>query len=100
MNTFAARLAASYRTGWRIPANFSLGLRASLLIGFGIILGFLAFLGVLAFIGERSTIADFNKLLTVDMKMDDVGTDSMIAMMKARRYEKDFLLMYREFGFD
>ncbi|HWZ47657.1 MAG TPA: diguanylate cyclase [Herbaspirillum sp.] len=100
MNTFAARLAASYRTGWRIPANFSLGLRASLLIGFGIILGFLAFLGVLAFMGERSTIADFNKLLTVDMKMDDVGTDSMIAMMKARRYEKDFLLMYREFGFN
>lgn len=100
MNTFATRLAASYRTGWRIGSNFSLGLRASLLIGFGTILGLLAFLGVLAIMGERTTIADFNRMLTVDMKMDDVGQDSVIAMMKARRYEKDFLLMYREFGFN
>jgi diguanylate cyclase (GGDEF)-like protein/PAS domain S-box-containing protein len=100
MNTFATRLAASYRTSWRTRANFSFGLRASLLIGFGIILGLLTFLGVLAIMGERSTIADFNKLLTVDMKMDDVGQDSALAMMKARQYEKDFLLRYREFGFN
>ena len=54
MNTFATRLAASYRTGWRVRTNFSLGLRASLLIGFGIILGLLLFLDLVGHIVQTS----------------------------------------------
>jgi diguanylate cyclase (GGDEF)-like protein/PAS domain S-box-containing protein len=100
MNTVTARQLASYLTGGRARSGFFLSLRASLIIGFGIVLGLLASLGAVAIMGERSTIANFNRLLAVDMKLDDLGQDSVSAMMKARRYEKDFLLMYREFGFD
>jgi diguanylate cyclase (GGDEF)-like protein/PAS domain S-box-containing protein len=100
MNIFATRLAASFRTVRSIRSVYPLSLRASLIAGFSIVLGLLVFVGSLAIMAERTTISNFNTLLATDIKTADLSQKSVIAMMKARRYEKDFLLMYREFGFD
>ena len=94
-----ARSARQWVGEQRSGTVFFLSLRATLIAGFGIVLVLLASVGTLAIMGERATIADFNKLLAVDIKMADLSQKSVIAMMKARRYEKDFLMLYREFGF-
>src|SRR5258708_3396624 len=100
MIPFTTRLATSWQTGRRIRSIFSLSLRASLVAGFSIVLGLLVFVGALAIMGEHTTIGDFDQLLTRDLKTAELSQQSVIAMMKARRYEKDFLLMSRGFGFD
>ena len=78
---------------------FSLSLRAALGLGFGSVLGLFVLVGTVAVISERSTVGDFNRLLAVHVMTAELGQKSVSAMMKARRYEKDFLLKYREFGF-
>jgi PAS domain S-box-containing protein len=100
MKPFTIQHVPSWRTGSRIRSAFSLSLRTVLVVGFSIVLGLLGFVGSLAIIGEHTTIVAFNKLLATDIKTADLSQQSVTAMMKARRSEKDFLLKYREFGFD
>ena len=95
----AAEALAPGRIRRRIDALFPLSLRAALILGFSLVLGLFVLVGVFAVISERTTIRDFNRLLAVDIRTAELGQKSVSAMMKARRYEKDFLLMFREFGF-
>lgn len=78
----------------------ALNLRVSLIVGFGVVLGLFTLVGVLGIVGERTTIGEFNKLLAVDIRTAGLSQRSVIAMMKARRYEKAFLMTYHEFGFE
>lgn len=100
MNAFVTRLAAFFRAERHVFPFSSLSLRAVLIAGFGIVFGLFVFVGALAIMGARTSISDYNKVFAVDIKTADLSQSSVIAMMKARRYEKDFLLSYREFGFD
>ena len=100
MTALQKRLTEIRRKFWTICTVPSMSLSGSLAAGFGVVLGLFALVLAFAILGERTTVADFNKLLAVDIKTAGLSEKSVVAMMNARRYEKAFLMTYHEFGFE
>ncbi len=71
-----------------------------LLGGFAIVI----FLGLLPAMysqwAENRSAGFVNRFIDVDHKIADLSLTSITRMIKVRRNEKDFLLTYRDFGFD
>ena len=73
----------------------------SLLIGsVGLVVLFCVLVVVYVRVSQRIAFRMVDSLITVDNVISDLCLKSTAAMIDARRLEKDFLLNYREYGFD
>jgi PAS domain S-box-containing protein len=77
-----------------------MSLRGRLIGGFLAVLSLMSGAGLLAVLSQNRTVHSINRLFDVDLRLTDYAEHSHIAILKARRYEKDFLLHYRDMGFD
>ena len=76
-----------------------LSLRWLLAGSFSVLLLTMVVLGVVAITSERQTIAALKQILVVDVGSTELTASATQAVVRARRYEKDFLLNQNEFGF-
>lgn len=76
-----------------------LSLRAVLLGGFIAVIGMTLALGAVSWLGQNRSVAAVNRLLDVDARIAELSLSGFAAMLKARRAEKDFQLLWREFGY-
>jgi diguanylate cyclase (GGDEF)-like protein/PAS domain S-box-containing protein len=80
------------------PHRFSL--QAWLAIGFNTVIALTLVVAAAALLTQERFVGAVHKLLAVDGRIASLSQGSNIAMLKARRAEKDFLIYRREFGFD
>ena len=99
---------SSLRTGVLHGAGFflrsktkrMLSLQHMLFGSFTLLLSLLLSLGLFAIASEREAVALLSRILQVDMRSVDLSVNTTVAVMHARRNEKNFLLNHTEFGFD
>jgi len=77
-----------------------LSLRAELAIGFIAVLALTLVVGLVSLLAQYRSVQAVNKLVAVDGRIADLTLASNVAMLKARRAEKDFLIFQNEFGFE
>ena len=82
-------------TGYR-----RLSLRAELATGFAAVIVLTLVVGFVSLFAQNRAIEAVNKLVAVVGRIADLSLRSNVAMLKARRAEKDFLIFQSEFGFD
>ncbi len=75
-------------------------LRSILIGGFTILMIASIVVVVIAKWGEEHSLSLMNRFIRVDNVISDLCLKSTTAMTSARRNEKDFILNYKEFGFD
>ncbi|MDO8786624.1 MAG: EAL domain-containing protein [Sulfuritalea sp.] len=76
-----------------------LSLRAELATGFIAVLALTLVVGFVSLFAQNHSIEAVDKLVVVVGRIDDLSLSSNVAMLKARRAEKDFLIFRNEFGF-
>jgi diguanylate cyclase (GGDEF)-like protein len=76
-----------------------LSLRAELASGFICVIVLTLVVGLVSLVAQTRSIEAVNKLVAAIHRVDDLSLRSNVAMLKARRAEKDFLLFQNEFGF-
>jgi diguanylate cyclase (GGDEF)-like protein/PAS domain S-box-containing protein len=77
----------------------SISLRAVLGWGFGQVLSLVGIIGILAIVEQQASTRQFSELLDRDLRAAETGQKIVVAMASARRFEKDFLIFHKEFGF-
>ena len=77
-----------------------LSLRAELATGFAAVIALTLVVGFVSLFAQNRAIEAVNKLVAVDGRIADLSLRSNVAMLKARRAEKDFLIFQKEFGFE
>src|SRR5258705_8451297 len=77
-----------------------LSLRAKLATGFAAVIALTLVVGFVSLFAQNRSIEAVNKLVAVVGRIADLSLRSNVAMLKARRAEKDFLIFQNEFGFD
>jgi diguanylate cyclase (GGDEF)-like protein len=77
-----------------------LSLRAELATGFIAVIVLTLVVGVVSLFAQNRSIEAVNKLVAVVGRISDLSLRSNVAMLKARRAEKDFLIFQNEFGFE
>ena len=77
-----------------------LSLRAELAAGFAAVIALTIVVGAVSLFAQARSIDAVNKLVAVDTRIADLSLASNVAMLKARRAEKDFLIFQKEFGFE
>jgi diguanylate cyclase (GGDEF)-like protein len=82
-------------TGYR-----RLSLRAELATGFAAVIVLTLVVGFVSLFAQNRAIEAVNKLVAVVGRIADLSLRSDVAMLKARRAEKDFLIFQSEFGFE
>src|SRR5438876_7931677 len=75
-------------------------LRAELAIGFVAVIALTLIVGAVSLLAQYRSVRAVDELLTVDGRLAELSVRSNVAMLKARRAEKDFLLFQSEFGFN
>lgn len=83
------------RIGW----SDRLSLRAQLAAGFIIVIGLTLTVGLVSWTAQEHSVKAVDKLLAIDNRIAELSVRSSAALLKARRAEKDFLLLQGEFGF-
>jgi diguanylate cyclase (GGDEF)-like protein len=91
---------AKLRHGNPFARFHGLSLRAGLAIAFVAMIVLALTVGLVSLLTQQQLVRAVDKLLEVDVRIADLSASSNVAMLKARRAEKDFLLYRREFGFD
>lgn len=76
-----------------------LSLRAILLRGFAAVLCLTLGLGVVSWLAQARSVAATNRLLDVEVRIAQLSLGGLDLMHNARRTEKDFRLLWREFGY-
>ena len=77
-----------------------LSLRALLATGFAAVIVLTLVVGVVSLFAQHRSIEAVDKLVAVVGRIADLSLRSNVAMLKARRAEKDFLIFQSEFGFE
>jgi hypothetical protein len=77
-----------------------LSLRSWLAIGFNSVIALALVVAAASLLTEERFVGAVQRLLAVDGRIAALSQGSNVAMLKARRAEKDFLIYRREFGFD
>jgi diguanylate cyclase (GGDEF)-like protein len=77
-----------------------LSLRAELATGFSAVIVLTLIVGFVSLVAQNRSIEAVNKLVGVVSRIADLSMRSNVAMLKARRAEKDFLIFQNEFGFE
>jgi len=77
-----------------------LSLRALLATGFAAVIVLTLVVGFVSLFAQNRSIEAVNKLVAVVGRIADLSLRSNVAMLKARRAEKDFLIFQSEFGFE
>src|SRR5947199_2728011 len=75
-------------------------LRGRLIFGFLSVLLLMSGAGALALMSQEHTLRSIDGFLDTEARLQDLSDHSNVELLKARRCEKDFLLHYRELGFD
>ncbi|MBI3376323.1 MAG: EAL domain-containing protein [Betaproteobacteria bacterium] len=75
-------------------------LRAELAAGFAAMVALMIVVGMVSLFAQDRSVGAVKKLLARDGRIAELSVRSKVAMVNARRAEKDFLLFQREFGFD
>ncbi len=78
----------------------NLKLKYKILGGFALVLFLAAVMAAVAGTGIMNTQQDIDDFFEVIGKIGDLNTQSQYTMLQARRDEKDYLLRYREVGFE
>ncbi len=82
------------------PANRKqISVKKELSLGFFGVIVLLLFVGAIALFSQHRSTSAVDKLIAVDAKLAESTLQSNNALMRARRYEKDFFLYYRTLGF-
>src|ERR1700682_911754 len=76
-----------------------LSLRAELASGFIAVIVLTLVVGFVSLFAQNRSIEAVNRLVAVDGRIAELSMRSNVAMLKARRAEKDFLIFQNEFGF-
>jgi methyl-accepting chemotaxis protein len=87
----------SFRTWTEKYSRFSL--RAKLATGFTAVIVLTLVVGFVSLFAQNRSIEAVNKLVAVVGRIAELSQSSNVAMLKARRAEKDFLIFQNEFGF-
>jgi len=87
-----------------LPASWlaglgTLSLRAKLYAVFVTMLGLILAVGAVSLTRDYQMLAALESYLDTERRIAELSLRSSQAMLKARRYEKDFLLKVRQFGF-
>ena len=77
----------------------NLKIRYKLIGSFLIVTGLTIILSIFTWLGQTKTEKAVEKLLTVDTQVTELSYHAQIAMLTARRYEKSYLLQYKQLGF-
>lgn len=77
-----------------------LSLRAKLATGLAILIGLALVVGASSVVTGGMSRAAVDRMLGQDGQIAQLSLRSVGAMLKARRYEKDFLLYYRDIGYE
>jgi len=77
-----------------------LSLRAELAAGFAAVIVLAIVVGAVSLFAQTRSTDALSKLVAVDTRIADLSLASNVAMLKARRAEKDFLIFQKEFGFE
>src|SRR6202171_436953 len=83
-----------------IAGHRRLSLRAELATGFAAVIVLTLVVGFVSLFAQNRSIEAVNKLVGVVRRIADLSLRSDVAMLKARRAEKDFLIFQNEFGFE
>jgi diguanylate cyclase (GGDEF)-like protein len=83
-----------------IASNRRLSLRTLLATGFAAVIVLTLLVGLVSLFAQSRSLEAVDKLVSVVGRIADLGRGSNVAMLKARRAEKDFLLFREEFGFE
>ncbi|WP_024302143.1 EAL domain-containing protein [Pseudogulbenkiania sp. MAI-1] len=81
------------------PAAGGLSLRAKLALAFATMIGLTLAVSLVSLRSDYRTLSALKSYLDTEQHIAERSLRSKAAMNKARRYEKDFLLKVREFGF-
>ncbi|WP_198342655.1 response regulator, partial [Burkholderia ubonensis] len=68
--------------------------------GFALVVSLIMMAGLVSLAGQRYSIDAVDRFLAVDDRIAELSLRSNMAMLKARRAEKDFLIFQTEYGFD
>jgi signal transduction histidine kinase len=79
---------------------YRFSIRSILFAGFCLVIVLGVFMTGLTEWTEDRTLHAFDRFVNVDNELSDICLKSMAAMGNARRNEKDFVLNYRDFGYD
>jgi two-component system cell cycle sensor histidine kinase/response regulator CckA len=71
-----------------------------LVLGFLVVIGLTVAVGAVSWSSQQRALAAFDQYLRLDDRIADLSLHCSIGIMKARKYERDFLLKEREFGFE
>lgn len=71
----------------------------ALALGFAVVLTFLLFVGAVALYSQQRSTEAIDKLIASDARFAELALKSNNALLKARRFEKDFQLQYPLLGF-
>jgi twitching motility protein PilJ len=75
--------------------KLKLNIRNKLLLAFAVVIGLTIIVSTTAILGQSNAQATVRQLLEVHVAAADLSRQSVIAMLQARRSEKDYLLRYR-----
>jgi methyl-accepting chemotaxis protein len=78
----------------------NLKLRVKLILAFLIMIGLTAVVSIVAVTGQNNTNATVEELLDVDVRQAELALEISEAMLMARRDEKNYLLYYKDLGFE
>ncbi len=78
----------------------NLKLQVKLLSAFLLMIGLTIIVSAITLISQNNAQATVDELLDVHVNTAKLSRQSMIAMLQARRSEKDYLLRYKELGFE
>ncbi len=79
---------------------YNLKIKSKLIGSFGFVIALTVLLGTSSWLGEAHVQNTVHRFLKVENKIAKLSSDSEVAMLTARRKEKDFLLRYKTEGFD
>ncbi|MBI3145037.1 MAG: EAL domain-containing protein [Pseudogulbenkiania sp.] len=82
-----------------LPGPGGLSLRAKLALAFATMIGLTLAVSLVSLRSDYRTLAALKAYLGTEQRIAELSLRSKASMNKARRYEKDFLLKVREFGF-
>ncbi|MBI3284389.1 MAG: EAL domain-containing protein [Burkholderiales bacterium] len=77
-----------------------LSLRAKLALGFGALISLMVAGSSIAWLIHARSLAAIDAFIEGEDRIEELSMDSSIAMGKARRYEKEFLLKRQEFSYE
>ncbi|MES2298539.1 MAG: EAL domain-containing protein [Pseudomonadota bacterium] len=75
-------------------------LRAKMIIAFGALIALMLAMGAASLLSHRRALATVEVFLARDNRIAELSLTSSVALMRARRNEKDFLLKVGEYGYD